>query len=202
MVPLSCFFTDLTLGQRVKVEHARTWNENQHEQLGRQRPRGAVQAPPAANQVLFGGCLVCGGGDGGGRSLHDRRHWTSWDKPVKENNSATLQHRYQTRNIYIYPPCTKLYNALSRDINHSTRDLAQNWDVDIASSLEDYLEDLEDITITLGGGASKVNFAEAALLIQVRRCCCVHTGMVKTHQVQAVLTNFRLLLVSSTFESR
>ncbi len=39
--------------------------------------------------------------------------------------------------------------------------------MDIASSLEDYLEDLEEITITLDGGASKVNFAEAALLIQV-----------------------------------
>lgn len=50
---------------------------------------------------------------------------------------------------------------------YTPRDLAQNWDVDIASSLEDYLEDLEDITITLDGGASKVNFAEAALLIQV-----------------------------------
>lgn len=47
------------------------------------------------------------------------------------------------------------------------RDLAQNWDVDIATSLEDYLEDLEEITITLDDGASKVNFAEAALLIQV-----------------------------------
>lgn len=47
------------------------------------------------------------------------------------------------------------------------RDLAQNWNVDIASSLEDYLEDLEEITITLDDGASKVNFAEAALLIQV-----------------------------------
>lgn len=47
------------------------------------------------------------------------------------------------------------------------RDLAQNWDVDIASSLEDYLEDLEEITITLDGGASKINFAEASLLIQV-----------------------------------
>eukprot|EP00904_Undaria_pinnatifida_P006593 jgi/Undpi1/3063/HiC_scaffold_15.g06439.m1 len=46
------------------------------------------------------------------------------------------------------------------------RDLAKNWDVDIASSLEDYLEDLEDITITLDGGGTKVNFAEAALLIQ------------------------------------
>lgn len=50
---------------------------------------------------------------------------------------------------------------------YASRDLAQNWDVDIASSLEDYLEDLEEITITLDGGASKVNFAEAALLIQV-----------------------------------
>lgn len=46
------------------------------------------------------------------------------------------------------------------------RDLAQNWNVDIASSLEDYLQDLEEIKITLDGGASKVNFAEAALLIQ------------------------------------
>ncbi|CAB1110484.1 unnamed protein product [Ectocarpus sp. CCAP 1310/34] len=50
------------------------------------------------------------------------------------------------------------------------RDLAQNWDVDIATSLEDYLEDLEHITITLDGGASKVNFAEAALLIQGSTC--------------------------------
>ena len=60
--------------------------------------------------------------------------------------------------------CTNHYSSI--------RDLAQNWDVDIASSLEDYLEDLEDITITLDGGASKVNFAEAALLIQVTRVCC------------------------------
>lgn len=56
---------------------------------------------------------------------------------------------------------------ISKPGNVVTRDLAKNWDVDIASSLEDYLEDLEDITITLDGGASKVNFAEAALLIQV-----------------------------------
>lgn len=53
----------------------------------------------------------------------------------------------------------------STDLPNS--DLAQNWDVDIASSLEEYLEDLEEVTITLDGGASKVNFAEAALLIQV-----------------------------------
>lgn len=64
-------------------------------------------------------------------------------------------------------------------MDHSPRDLAQNWDVDIASSLEDYLEDLEEITITLDGGASKVNFAEAALLIQVRRRCCTQSGIVQ-----------------------
>jgi len=46
------------------------------------------------------------------------------------------------------------------------RDLAKNWDIDIATCLEDYLGDLETITITLDGGASKMNFAEAALLIQ------------------------------------
>jgi len=34
------------------------------------------------------------------------------------------------------------------------------------NSLEDYLDDLDTIKITLDGGASKLNFAEAALLIQ------------------------------------
>jgi len=63
------------------------------------------------------------------------------------------------------------------------RDLASNWNIDVASALEDYLEDLEDIQITLGeelrnavndplgaaaeGDAGSVNFAQAALLIQV-----------------------------------
>lgn len=57
------------------------------------------------------------------------------------------------------------------------RDLAVNWDVDIASALEEYLEDLEGITITLGEelrsavsdgeDIDTINFAEAALLIQV-----------------------------------
>lgn len=58
------------------------------------------------------------------------------------------------------------------------RDLAVNWDVDIASALEEYLEDLEGITVTLGeelrsavndgDEIETINFAEAALLIQVR----------------------------------
>ncbi|CAM9162341.1 unnamed protein product [Pylaiella littoralis] len=70
------------------------------------------------------------------------------------------------------------------------RDLAQNWDVDIATSLEDYLEDLEEITITLDGGASKVNFAEAALLIQ--GSTCVYSRKVE-HVYQLVLQTIDFL---------
>ncbi|GFO01009.1 condensin-2 complex subunit h2 [Plakobranchus ocellatus] len=46
------------------------------------------------------------------------------------------------------------------------RDLARNWDVDIAHFLEEYLEDLEKIEITFNDGATTMNFSEAALLIQ------------------------------------
>lgn len=46
------------------------------------------------------------------------------------------------------------------------RDLAANWDVDIAESLENYLEELETLRISLDGGKGNLNFAEAALLIQ------------------------------------
>ncbi|CAM9617460.1 unnamed protein product [Chrysoparadoxa australica] len=50
------------------------------------------------------------------------------------------------------------------------RDLAANWDIDVAASLEGYLEELENVTISLespdGSGPQKLNFAEAALLIQ------------------------------------
>ncbi|BFZ04111.1 hypothetical protein BsWGS_07150 [Bradybaena similaris] len=46
------------------------------------------------------------------------------------------------------------------------RDLAKNWDVDIAHFLEEYLEDLEKIEITFDDGATTMNFSEAALLIQ------------------------------------
>jgi Condensin II complex subunit CAP-H2 or CNDH2, N-terminal len=39
-----------------------------------------------------------------------------------------------------------------------------------ACSLEDYLEELEHVNITLEGGESNLNFAEAALLIQGSTC--------------------------------
>lgn len=46
------------------------------------------------------------------------------------------------------------------------RDLASNWDVDIAEELDEYLEELDHIRISLDQGHSHLNFAEAALLIQ------------------------------------
>eukprot|EP00960_Hanusia_phi_P047428 758402-Hanusia_phi.AAC.4 len=48
------------------------------------------------------------------------------------------------------------------------RDLASNWNVDIAHDLEQYLNELEVIQISLDGGNTIMNFAEAALLIQVQ----------------------------------
>ncbi|XP_012940364.1 condensin-2 complex subunit H2 [Aplysia californica] len=46
------------------------------------------------------------------------------------------------------------------------RDLARNWDIDIAHYLEEYLEDLEKVEITFDDGSTTMNFSEAALLIQ------------------------------------
>ncbi|XP_031439034.1 condensin-2 complex subunit H2 isoform X2 [Clupea harengus] len=46
------------------------------------------------------------------------------------------------------------------------RELAQNWDVDLASQLGDYLHELEGVQISFDGGKTTMNFAEAALLLQ------------------------------------
>jgi condensin-2 complex subunit H2 len=46
------------------------------------------------------------------------------------------------------------------------RDLAKNWDIDIATCLEEYVDELSSLTVTVDGGRSKLNFAEAALLMQ------------------------------------
>lgn len=45
------------------------------------------------------------------------------------------------------------------------RDLAENWNIDIASELEDYLTQLDSTVYSFDGGTG-VDFAEAALLIQ------------------------------------
>ncbi|KAM6896300.1 condensin-2 complex subunit H2 [Lycodopsis pacificus] len=46
------------------------------------------------------------------------------------------------------------------------RELTKNWEIDVASELNDYLEELDDMCITFDGGKIRLNFAEAALLIQ------------------------------------
>lgn len=54
------------------------------------------------------------------------------------------------------------YKALIQPI----KDIAANWDIDIAESLTEYLEELDSLRISLDGGKNNLNFAEAALLIQ------------------------------------
>ena len=51
----------------------------------------------------------------------------------------------------------------------SCRDLASNWNIDLAQELEEYIEELEHVTVSFDGGQTSLNFAEAALVIQVRR---------------------------------
>ena len=46
------------------------------------------------------------------------------------------------------------------------RDLAENWDIDLAHDLEDYMEELMNIEISFDGGATVMNFAEAAMVVQ------------------------------------
>lgn len=50
------------------------------------------------------------------------------------------------------------------------RELTKNWDVDVASQLNDYLEELDEMCITFDEGKTRLNFAEAALLIQGSAC--------------------------------
>ncbi|XP_071771896.1 condensin-2 complex subunit H2 [Centroberyx gerrardi] len=50
------------------------------------------------------------------------------------------------------------------------RELTKNWDIDVASELNDYLEELDGMCITFDGGRIKLNFAEAALVIQGSTC--------------------------------
>jgi condensin-2 complex subunit H2 len=42
-------------------------------------------------------------------------------------------------------------------------DLAKNWDIDIASELEEYLGELEAISFEIDGAAKPLNFAEGML---------------------------------------
>lgn len=57
-------------------------------------------------------------------------------------------------------------NTRFKSLIQPIKDLASNWDIDIAESLNDYLDELESLRISLDGGQTQLNFAEAALLIQ------------------------------------
>ncbi|NWR39323.1 CNDH2 protein, partial [Tachuris rubrigastra] len=46
------------------------------------------------------------------------------------------------------------------------RDLTKNWEVDVATQLEEYLEELAHIGISFDNGKTTLNFTEAALVIQ------------------------------------
>ena len=46
------------------------------------------------------------------------------------------------------------------------KDLTQNWEVPLAELLSEYIEDLQHLTITLDGGQTSINFAQAALVLQ------------------------------------
>ncbi|XP_074554468.1 condensin-2 complex subunit H2 [Halichoeres trimaculatus] len=50
------------------------------------------------------------------------------------------------------------------------RELTKNWDIDVASELNDYLEELDEMCITFDGGEISLNFAQAALMIQGSAC--------------------------------
>lgn len=74
----------------------------------------------------------------------------------------------------------------------SCRDLAQNWSIDVAKDLEDYLDELDHIQISFDGGKTSLNFAEAALLIQ--GSACVYSRKVEylyslIYQALDVITN-------------
>ncbi|XP_067861371.1 condensin-2 complex subunit H2 [Heptranchias perlo] len=50
------------------------------------------------------------------------------------------------------------------------RELTKNWEIDVATQLGEYLEELDQICISFDGGKTTMNFAEAALLIQGSAC--------------------------------
>lgn len=50
------------------------------------------------------------------------------------------------------------------------RDLAENWNVDLAQELEEYLEELAHVTFRFGTQGNNLNFAQAAMLIQGSAC--------------------------------
>ena len=57
-------------------------------------------------------------------------------------------------------------NATYHNLIQPIQDLAQNWDINIADALTEYLDELDDVKIKFGSKTKALNFAEAALMIQ------------------------------------
>lgn len=61
------------------------------------------------------------------------------------------------------------------------RDLAENWNIDIANELEEYLGELEKITFTFDEGGKTLNFAEgkkrSSTYRLTFRSCIVDSGI-------------------------
>ena len=51
------------------------------------------------------------------------------------------------------------------------RDLSDNWDVDLAGDLNEYLDTLAELEFTFDGGQTTLNFAEGSLLCDTY-CIC------------------------------
>lgn len=85
------------------------------------------------------------------------------------------------------------------------RDLTKNWDIDVASQLEEYISEIEQITISFDQGANKMNFAEAALLIQ--GSTCVYSKKVEylyamVYQTLDLIASKRQLAQASSVDDR
>ncbi|TDG96447.1 hypothetical protein EPR50_G00228410, partial [Perca flavescens] len=74
--------------------------------------------------------------------------------------------------VRLVPGATAMESTESRfpHLLQPIRELTKNWEIDVASELNDYLDELDDMCITFDGGKTRLNFAEAALLIQGSAC--------------------------------
>ncbi|XP_014746245.1 PREDICTED: condensin-2 complex subunit H2 [Sturnus vulgaris] len=63
-------------------------------------------------------------------------------------------------------------------LHQPIRDLTKNWEVDVATQLGEYLEELDQICISFDNGKTTMNFMEAALLIQ--GSACIYSRKVRT----------------------
>ena len=82
------------------------------------------------------------------------------------------------------------------------RDLAKNWDIDLASHLEDYLAEIEKIAISFDGGQTTMNFAEAAMLIQGSACVYSRKVEYLYRLVYQVTMNHLQANIAETINSR